>query len=415
MAHYSREEVLAKVKRGESLERVDLTDLALDQANFESTNLRRADLAGVDLEGSNLKQANLSSSNLCEAYLVGANLEEANLQKADLEGANLQNANLQCADLSFANLEGASLEGANLKGARLLHAQLELANLGAAFLDGAELTQANLCESYLGGARLIKANLQHARMEKINLEEADLTGAILTGASLHHAYGEGANFTGALLEGTSFENATLTGANLSKADLRHSNLLEAKLPKAILTAAKLFGVKAYPDQLAEVLADWIDLSAEGNGQLKVGGAELAEYWRGMSESFVGVSGVLSHSPKRFFGPGDVLRNATLEFSEKSQVEVESRFEKCTITLGAGATLTIGPQGVLAGCQIIGAGGIVVHGRFYENGKRHGMVGPSQLIVGKTGTVIATVQQPLTLTQFGFEHGCSLGLRILKSQ
>ena len=36
-------------------------------------------------------------------------------------------------------------------------------------------------------------------------------------------------------------------------------------------------------------------------------------------------------------------------------------------------------------------------------------------VGKTGVVSGVVQQPLSLTQFSFEHGCSLNLKILKAQ
>ena len=120
-------------------------------------------------------------------------------------------------------------------------------------------------------------------------------------------------------------------------------------------------------------------------------------------------------PKRFFGKGDVLRNAVLEFDERSQVEIESTLEKCVITVGQGSTLTIGPHGVLAGCQIIGAGEIVIHGKFLENGASPGIVGPKRLIVGKAGTVVAALQQPASLTQFGFEHGCSLSLKILRSR
>jgi len=96
-------------------------------------------------------------------------------------------------------------------------------------------------------------------------------------------------------------------------------------------------------------------------------------------------------------------------------QIESSLEKCTITLGIGTTLTIGPKGVLTGCQIIGGGEIVVHGKFYENGVSPGIRDPSRLIVGKTGVVSGAVQQPLSLTQFAFEHGCSLSLRILKAQ
>ena len=66
---------------------------------------------------------------------------------------------------------------------------------------------------------------------------------------------------------------------------------------------------------------------------------------------------------RYFGQGDVLRNATLEFAEGIRVHIESRFEQCSIALGRGAELTVGKQGVLAHCRIEGAGNITLHGKW----------------------------------------------------
>ena len=77
---------------------------------------------------------------------------------------------------------------------------------------------------------------------------------------------------------------------------------------------------------------------------------------------------------RYFGQGDVLRNATLEFGEGIKVQIESRFEQCSIALGRGAELTVGKSGVLAQCRIEGAGDITLHGRFYER-ESPGIVGP----------------------------------------
>jgi hypothetical protein len=177
----------------------------------------------------------------------------------------------------------------------------------------------------------------------------------------------------------------------------------------------VFGIEAESDQLAEVLADWVDFSAEGKGLVEIKGADLVECYNRVKKGLAATSTALSGQPKRFYGQGDVLRNATLEFSEKSQIEIESSLEMCTIILGKGTTLTIGPKGVLTGCQIIGGGEIVVLGTFYENGVSPGIRDPSRLIVGKTGVVSGVVQQPLSLTQFAFEHGCSLSLKILKPQ
>jgi uncharacterized protein YjbI with pentapeptide repeats len=375
MADYSREEVLEKSSRGESLERADLRDVVLSQAHLENANLRRADLEGVNLEESNLKYANFSNANLRDAYLAHANLEGANLQKADLEGAKLDGANLQNADLSRANLEGASLEGAQLNGARLNFAQLELANLGGAILENVQLANADLREAYLGGAKLFKADLRNAHMEKANLEEADLT----------------------------------------EADLRDSFLKGANLAGTTMTGAKLYGFEVDTDRLSLVVAEWVDFSESGDGETKCPGASMVEQYEQMKNGAPsnGSAAALSDQGRRFFGQGDVLRNATLEFGEKSQVEIESRFENCSIALGAGAVLKLGKHGVLQGCQVVGFGEIVINGEFTENGKGPGFVGPKRLIVGKNGVVSGSVQQPPELTEFGFESGCRLRLKIQK--
>jgi uncharacterized protein YjbI with pentapeptide repeats len=342
------------------------------------------------------------------------------LQKADLEGANLEGANLQNADLSRANLEGASLEGANLKGARLNAAQLELANLGGANLENAHLTGADLSETYLGGAKLMKADLQRARLEKANLEEADLSGANLREANLREAYLQSTNFSRTFLEGTIFDKATLASAIFADADLRRSFMREAKLSGVVMTGAKLFGVEVLPEQLSGVKAEWVDFSAEANQKTHINGEGLVEQFRRtLNGAAPAVSANLAapahDQTKRFFGKGDVLRNATLEFGDKSVVEIESRFEKCAITLGRDAQLTIGPNGVLDSCQINGSGEIVVLGEFTENGGAPGLKGIKRLIVGKNGFVSGTLQQPAEMTQFGFEKGCVLRLKIVKSK
>jgi uncharacterized protein YjbI with pentapeptide repeats len=375
MADYSREEVLEKAKKGESLERADLRDVALNKAQLENANLRRADLGGVSLEESNLKNANLSNANLRDAYLAHADLEGANLQKADLESANLEGANLQNADLSRANLEGASLQGAQLSGARLNFAQLELANLGGAILDNVQFTNADLRDAYLGGANLLRSDLQHAFLQKANLEEADLTDA----------------------------------------DLRDANLKGANLTRTILTGAKLYGVQVEDDKLSAVFAEWVDFSEAGNGEEKVFGDALVAQYKLMKSGGAAAAPApaASDQAKRFFGKGDVLRNATLEFGDESIVEIESRFENCAIALAPGAVLTLGKHGILQGCQVVGFGEIVIQGEFRENGKGPGIVGPKRLTVRKDGVVVSAVQQAPHLTEFSFEQGCRLRMKIQK--
>jgi uncharacterized protein YjbI with pentapeptide repeats len=414
MVEFSAETLLEKIKDGESLERADLRDLMLNQATLENVRLCRSDLEGANFEGANLRQADLFCANLREAYMAGVDLEKANLQNANLEGANLEGANLQFADLRHANLGGATFERANLKGARLSYAQIEFANLGRALLIEAQLDNTNLCQSYLGGANLTKADLRQSRIGEANLEEANLTGADLLETVLASACCEGVDFTDACLRGAVIENSSLANSRLKGADLRNCRLLNVTLNKATLTAAKLFGIGVAPSELAGVLADWVDFSVEGDGQLRIAGSELVDYYLRLKTDLNEISTLNSAQPKRFFGQGDVLRGATLEFVENSRVEIESYLEDCTIHLGHGSTLTVGPHGVLTGCQIMGSGDIVISGKFHENGATPGIVGPRRLQVRKTGTVVTAVQQALTLTDFGFEHGCSLSLKIRKS-
>jgi len=375
MSDYSREAVLDRINVGESLERADLRDVVLNQAQLEKANLRRADLGGVNLEESNLSHANLSNANLRDAYLANANLESANLQKADLEGANLEGATLKNADLSRANLEGANLERANLAGARLTFAQLEQANLGRASLEGADLSNSDLRDAYLGGAKLCKVNLRNADASKANFEEADLM----------------------------------------EADLRDSNMKGAKFTGTTMTGVKLYGCQLDVERFVHVIVDWVDFSEFADGRANCSGEMFAEQYLQMRNG--GTRVAASHSTvetgTRFFGPGDVLRNATFEFGDKSVVEIESRFENCSIALGNGAVLRLGKQGALHGCQIVGFGEIEIAGEFRENDKAPGIVGPMRLLVRKDAVISGCVQQPPTLTEFAFEPGCHLQLKIRK--
>jgi hypothetical protein len=168
------------------------------------------------------------------------------------------------------------------------------------------------------------------------------------------------------------------------------------------------------EQLSGVVAEWVDFSEAGDGETKCPGESLAQQYEQMMNGSTPVaSASASDSGKRFFGKGDVLRNASLEFGEKSVVEIESRFENCSIALGTGAVLKLGKHGVLQGCQVVGFGEIVIDGEFKENGKAPGFVGPKRLVVGKHGVVTGSVQQPPGSTEFGFEKGCVLRLKIQK--
>ena len=375
MAEWTRTQVQERIAKGETLERADLRQLDLSGLDLSGCSFRRADLRGANLENCKLRAANFSSADLREAFLSGADLREAVLQNADLEGANFNGASLHAADLSRATAAGASFERAGMSGARLVFAELDGANLGGAVLKGATLAGADLTEAYLGGANLGRASLLDARLLRANLEKADLT----------------------------------------ECDLRNANLTQANLEGCTLNGARLGGVRATPTQFAAVVADWVDVASDGADQRKTKGSEIAAHIEAAATGRVfGSAGSGADGNRRYFGQGDVLGHAQLEFGEGSLVEVDSRFENCAITLKDGAKFVVGQHGVLEGCSIKGAGDILVHGRFAQAGDGPSIVGPRRVVVAAGGSLAATVLQPAEQTRFGFERGCHLRLTITRS-
>jgi len=152
--------------------------------------------------------------------------------------------------------------------------------------------------------------------------------------------------------------------------------------------------------LNAVLADWVDVSPDGDGSQRVSLAELPS----------ALAGRPGAAATRYFGPGDVLRNAALEFGEKTSVEIESRFENCTVAIGEGTQLVIGGDGVLKDCQVTGAGEITVHGSFFER-EKPGITGVKKLVVSAKGSIVSSVVQAVDGTVFGFEPGCRLRIKI----
>ena len=110
----------------------------------------------------------------------------------------------------------------------------------------------------------------------------------------------------------------------------------------------------------------------------------------------------------------MLRNASLAFDAGAHVEIDSLFENCTITLGEGTELVVGDAGVLADCNIAGAGSITVNGQFFER-ESPGIVGPRELVVSRGGALVASVQQVPALTRFRFERGSRLRVKIVNGR
>jgi hypothetical protein len=168
--------------------------------------------------------------------------------------------------------------------------------------------------------------------------------------------------------------------------------------------------------LSGIKADWLDNSPNADGSVRVPKEQVQAVLSGEGAAVPPARESSRSANHRYFGRGDVLRNASLQFDEGATVEIESLFEACTIALGRGTELLIGPDGVLTGCHITGAGNITINGKFFEatNGKKNSgpaIVGAHQLVVSSKGAMVGAVQQPAELTRFAFEPGCQLRMRI----
>ena len=226
-----------------------------------------------------------------------------------------------------------------------------------------------------------------------------LAGAKLTRAKLG----------GALLTKADLGGADLTGADLGDVDARHATLAGAQLAGSKLTGAKVAGLIGTGAPLAGVMVAWLDTSAAGDGTGRISNGEIPALLTGLRGAGGGDGAPAS---RRYFGQGDVLRNATLEFEAGARVEIDSLFENCTINLGEGTELVVGETGVLADCKISGDGSVTVHGHFFER-ESPGIVGAREVMVSATARWWRRCSSARTLTRFAFERGSRLRVKIIK--
>lgn len=200
---------------------------------------------------------------------------------------------------------------------------------------------------------------------------------------------------------TDLTGADLRRCDLSEADLRRTLLADAHLDGAILTGARIHGLDlggGFPDGL---IVEWADASSSGDGSRLLDIRQITRMMGGDAAPRKGA--------RRYFGAGDVLRNAELDFDDAATIHVDSQFEHCAIRLSPEAELVLGERGMMEDCRIEG-GRLTIHGRFVE-GDRPGLRHPRQVVVSSSGVLAATVVQPEQPTRFAFESGCRLRIEI----
>ena len=253
----TRMEVERRMREGEPLEGLDLSNL---------------DLAGFDFSGKVLSRCKFDRASLVRCRFIGTNLAGASFRGADLTGATLESANLERASFAAAKLDGASLRGAFLSdasfsgaegkrpvfdassGQRITFARCELLDpqfLGVQY-DAADFTEASLDGANLEGSllpdlRATELSARNAVFSRATLQNAQFTHARLPAGLFDSVIAEESNWESASIEGGSLAGARLAGAVFASAvlrgvDLRGASISEARFPNADLSNANLVGV-----------------------------------------------------------------------------------------------------------------------------------------------------------------------------
>ena len=402
-----REQVLEKLRRGETLRGVSLRGVDLSGAKLGPADLTRADLERADLRGAYLEKANLRGASLRGARLSDADLRGANLESADLSDADLRQAILIQANLTLARVEDADLTGANLAGADLSLAQLRACKLAGANLKDATFTHAHLVRATLTGVKALGADFVDADLRGAILAEGDFTGAEFTEARMAGVDARRARLGGVSLVDADLRRADLSRADLSHADLRRANLTQGVLAGASFTGAKIEGLTPAGASAEGLLAGWVDVSPAADGSHRLDGqAALAAITGALRDA-------VPAEERRYFGRSDTVKNASFDFGNNARVEIDSRLEGCTITLGPGAELVVGQAGALLDCQVKGGARLIVHGRVFER-EAPAIEGTGAILIGATGSMQGSVAQAEGGTRFGFEKGCKLRLEVGKA-
>ena len=181
-----------------------------------------------NLEGSCLNRINLAEAVLIDANLDGVRLQYANLHKADLRGARLMHADLRNAILARAELSGtkiiasnlqrAILRSSRLRGSTLISARFQLSDLSDARLQGAQVRDVSLQEASLQGALLHGVHPMPTR-DKNSLQFIDIiTDAIGQPSDLYELVlrgGMGDDDMKRITEGLSVDNASRTRQDMA--------------------------------------------------------------------------------------------------------------------------------------------------------------------------------------------------------
>lgn len=238
---------------------VDLSGLALVDAQLSNADLRNSMLTGTDLTGAWLNETNLLGADLSGAIIRGASFnalvpgrllaeqfyQTASYQQGQLQGVQLRYNDLagwdfQDMDLSDANFEDTFLDQVSFQNAIVAGADFEDSGIvyeqirqTKSYRDG-NLRGINLEDTLMLQADFSDQDLTDADLEQIDLTQADLSRARLDRGNLARSILSSVRFTNA-----SMVDINLSGSRLAAADFRGAVVDRANFAYSDLSATQL--------------------------------------------------------------------------------------------------------------------------------------------------------------------------------
>ena len=141
---------------------IDCRSAPAPRIDWQGCDKKLLMLGGSDLQDAKLGEADFSTTDLRDANLAGANLEKAKFIRATLAGASAKGTSFARVEAYRTDFSGLSAENATFESA-----ELQRSNFGDAQLSNTNFTKADLGRSQfdgaeVGGSRFSLANLARA-------------------------------------------------------------------------------------------------------------------------------------------------------------------------------------------------------------------------------------------------------------
>ncbi len=268
-APLARDEIVARLARGESLAGADLTG-----SDLSSLDLRGHDLTGALAERATFAGCALDGAVLTECALSGADFSNASMKSAVLERADLTNARLAAADLTGAVLTDATLARAFAHEAVFREVDGAGADFTSASLDGCVFVDAKLAGADFTLAHVERADFSRALLDDARMNESWAAGVVLDGASLTDFRAEGADLRDARITQAKADGALFQASRLDGARFDGSSLAEALFSRAVLDGASFGRVEAVEADFRRALLRGTSLLRANLMKARFGGADL---------------------------------------------------------------------------------------------------------------------------------------------